>query len=194
MRTFVELVERYVDPELCPYPEYKGKPYYSIKYIENGEEHVGYSSYSLQVMSGFLKKYFMSPAMEKQEQINTQSVNLTHTTYPNALESLKILESAKDENGCVPMSLVRLAFRNVLEQDRKEAYEKGLSDAWDAARKIGSELRYGLEIMGFSFEPRAVGYDPGWYVVQRHSASECIAKIRQYELFRDGRISSEDAR
>ena len=59
MRTFVELVERYVDPELCPYPEYKGKPYYSIKYIENGEEHVGYSSYSLQVMSGFLKKYFM---------------------------------------------------------------------------------------------------------------------------------------
>lgn len=57
-------------------------------------------------------------ALEKQEQVNTQSVNLTHTTYPNALESLKILESAKDENGCVPMSLVRLAFRNVLEQDR----------------------------------------------------------------------------
>jgi len=75
-----------------------------------------------------------------------------------------------------------------LEQVRKEAYKKGLSDAWDAARKIGSELRYGLEIMGFSFEPRAVGYDPGWYVVQRHSASECIAKIRRYELFRDGRI------
>ena len=57
-------------------------------------------------------------ALEQQEQVNTQSVNLTHTTYPNALESLKILESAKDENGCVPMSLVRLAFRNVLEQDR----------------------------------------------------------------------------
>ena len=57
-------------------------------------------------------------ALEKQEQVNTQSVNLTHTTYPNALESLKILESAKDENGCVPMSLVRLAFRNVFEQDR----------------------------------------------------------------------------
>ena len=113
MRTFVELVERYVDPEICPYPEYKGKPYYSIKYIENGEEYVGYSTYNLQVMSGFLKKYFMSSAMEKQEQVNTQSVNLTHTTYPNALESLKILESAKDENGCVPMSLVRLAFRNV---------------------------------------------------------------------------------
>ena len=57
-------------------------------------------------------------ALEQQEQVNTQSVNSTHTKYPNALESLKILESAKDENGCVPMSLVRLAFRNVLEQDR----------------------------------------------------------------------------
>ena len=68
MRTFVELVERYVDPELCPYPEYKGKPYYSIKYIENGEEYVGYSTYNLRVMSEFLKKYFMSSAMEKQEQ------------------------------------------------------------------------------------------------------------------------------
>lgn len=67
MRTFIELVERYVDPELCPYPEYKGKPYYSIKYIENGEEYDGYSTYSLQVMSEFLKKYFMSPALEKQE-------------------------------------------------------------------------------------------------------------------------------
>ena len=57
-------------------------------------------------------------AIEKQEQSNAQNVNSTHRSRPNALESLKILESAKDENGCVPMSLVRLAFRNVLEQDR----------------------------------------------------------------------------
>ena len=74
------------------------------------------------------------------------------------------------------------------------SYQEGLSDAWEAARKIGSELRHGLEIMGFKFEPRAVGCDPGWYVVQRYSASECIEKIRQYELFRYGRIPSEDAR
>lgn len=67
------------------------------------------------------------------------------------------------------------------EKAQEEAYQRGLSDAWEAARKIGSELRYGLEIMGFKFEPRAVGDDPGWYVVQRHSASECIEKIRQYE-------------
>ena len=57
-------------------------------------------------------------ALENQERSNAQNVNSTHMSRPNALESLNILESAKDENGCVPMSLVRLAFRNVLEQDR----------------------------------------------------------------------------
>lgn len=81
-----------------------------------------------------------------------------------------------------------------LEQIRKEAYkegreagfgrkidasyQEGLNDAWEAARRIGSDSRYGLEKMGFKFEPRAVGDDPGWYVVQRYSASECIKRIR----------------
>ena len=54
-------------------------------------------------------------ALEKQEQTNTQNINSTHTSRPNALESLNILEQAKDDKGCVPMSLVRQAFRNILE-------------------------------------------------------------------------------
>ena len=58
------------------------------------------------------------------------------------------------------------------------SYQEGLSDAWETARRIGSDSRYGLEKMGFKFEPRAVEYDPGWYVVQRYSASECIKRIR----------------
>ena len=57
-------------------------------------------------------------ALEKQEQTNAQNVNSTHRSCPNALESLNILEQAKDDKGCVPMSLVRQAFRNVMEQDR----------------------------------------------------------------------------
>ena len=57
-------------------------------------------------------------ALEKQEQSNAQNVNSTHRSCPNALESLNILEQAKDEKGRVPMSLVRQAFRNVMEQDR----------------------------------------------------------------------------
>lgn len=59
-RTFVELVVRYPDPELCTYKEYKGKPYYSIKYIENGETYVGYGTYNPEVLSQYLKEYFIS--------------------------------------------------------------------------------------------------------------------------------------
>ena len=61
-RTFVELVVEYPDPELCTYKEYKGKPYYSIKYIENGEIHIGYGTYNPKVLSQYLKEYFISSA------------------------------------------------------------------------------------------------------------------------------------
>ena len=64
---------------------------------------------------------------------------------------------------------------------KMESYQKGLNDAWEAAREIGSNSRCSLEKMGFKFEPQAVAYYPSWYVVQRYSASECIEKIRQYE-------------
>ena len=62
IRIFVELVVEYLDPELCPYKEYKGKPYYSIKYIENGEARVGYGTYSPEVLSQYLKEDFISSA------------------------------------------------------------------------------------------------------------------------------------
>ena len=61
-RTFVELFVEYPDPELCIYKEYKGKPYYSIKYIENGKTYVGYGTYSPEVLSKYLKEYFISSA------------------------------------------------------------------------------------------------------------------------------------
>ena len=39
---------------------HNGRPYYEIQYIENGERHIGYSSYSLDVISEYLTNYFMS--------------------------------------------------------------------------------------------------------------------------------------
>ena len=35
-----------------------GRPYYSIIYLENGNEFEGYSSYDLKVISEYLKRYF----------------------------------------------------------------------------------------------------------------------------------------
>ena len=64
-REFVELVVEYPPADLCTYPEYKGKPYYSIKYYENGEEFVGYGTYKPEVLSRYLKEYFMPSVTQK---------------------------------------------------------------------------------------------------------------------------------
>ena len=61
-RRFVELLAEYPDPEICTYKEYKGKPYFSIKYIENGEGYIGYGTYSPKVLSQYLREYFMVTA------------------------------------------------------------------------------------------------------------------------------------
>ena len=72
-RTFVELVVRYPDPEVCLYEEYKGKPYYCIKYIENGETHVGYGTYNPEVLSQYLKEFFISSAQSEPTVIEAES-------------------------------------------------------------------------------------------------------------------------
>ena len=59
-RLFVELVVEY--PSISTYKEYKGKPYFSIKYIENGEKYIGYGTYKPEVLSQYLKEYFLPSA------------------------------------------------------------------------------------------------------------------------------------
>jgi len=58
MRNFEEIIVTYYPDHMIPYPEYKGKPYFSIQYEENGEHHVGYGTFSPQVLSGYIKDYF----------------------------------------------------------------------------------------------------------------------------------------
>ena len=61
-RRFEKIVVTYPNPDLCSYPEYKGKPYFSIKYEENEEHYIGYGTYNPEVLSNFLKEYFMPSA------------------------------------------------------------------------------------------------------------------------------------
>lgn len=56
---FVEIMVDYPPAELCPYEEYKGKPYFGIKYIENGQCYVGFGTYNPKVFSRYLKEYFI---------------------------------------------------------------------------------------------------------------------------------------
>ena len=63
-----------------------------------------------------------------------------------------------------------------LEQVRKEAYEdgyqRGLADAWEAARKI-ADIPYdeGEKIFGVT----------GWHIIEKRTASEVIEKLKAYE-------------
>ena len=59
-RTFQEIIVEY--PSISTYPEYEGKPYFSIKYTENGQGFIGYGTYKPEVLSEYLKEYFMPSA------------------------------------------------------------------------------------------------------------------------------------
>lgn len=52
---FIEIVVKY--PEDCP--EYKGKPYFSILYDEDGELFEGFGTYKPEVLSRDIRVYFM---------------------------------------------------------------------------------------------------------------------------------------
>lgn len=58
-REFIEILAQNVPEDLCTYPEYKGKPYYSIHYKVNGEDFAGFGTYNPEVLSRYLRDYFM---------------------------------------------------------------------------------------------------------------------------------------
>ena len=65
-REFVEILVNYLPADLCIYPEYKGKPYYSILYRgEDGRNHVGFGTYKIEMLSQWIKQYFMSDNQPK---------------------------------------------------------------------------------------------------------------------------------
>jgi hypothetical protein len=59
-RKFEEIVVEYPPKDLCTYPEYRGKPYFSIKYEENGEHIIGFGTYKPEVLSRYLQEYFIA--------------------------------------------------------------------------------------------------------------------------------------
>ena len=59
VREFEEIVVEYPPEDLCTYPEYRGKPYFSIKYKEGNNYFIGYGTYNPRVLSRYLKDYFM---------------------------------------------------------------------------------------------------------------------------------------
>jgi len=67
-RVFQGIIVEY--PSISAYSEYEGKPYFSIKYTENGQEFIGYGTYKPEVLSEFLKEYFMPSAQPERTCVN----------------------------------------------------------------------------------------------------------------------------
>ena len=64
-RKFEGIVVEYPPAELCIYPEYKGRPYFTIRYEENGEHIIGFGTYNPQVLTRYLQEYFISDIQPK---------------------------------------------------------------------------------------------------------------------------------
>ena len=64
-RKFEGIVVEYPPAELCIYPEYKGRPYFSIRYEENGEHIIGFGTYNPEVLTRYLQEYFISDIQPK---------------------------------------------------------------------------------------------------------------------------------
>ena len=76
-----------------------------------------------------------------------------------------------------------------IEQVRKEAYQQGLNNAWEAARKVTQVRKYGG--YGDCLEEVFGRHRVPWDVFD-YSASEAIEKIRQYEQEKEERIQVGD--
>ena len=66
-----DLISRQFEEIIVEYPkitdkEHKGKPYYSIKYIENGKDKIiGFGTYKIDVLSRYIRDYFIQKRGEQ---------------------------------------------------------------------------------------------------------------------------------
>ena len=98
--------------------------------------------------------------------------------YIIKLEENEIAYKTVNSNGCPMIGLLHPVpyTEPDLEQVRKEAYQRGLADAWSAARKI-----------------QDTGGNLNWWI-HNVSAPEAIKGIRQYEQERDERIDPDKSK
>jgi len=78
-RTFQGVIVEY--PTNSTYPEYEGKPYFLIKYTEDGQDFIGYGTYKPDVLSEYLKKYFMPSAQPERKTGHWIAITSRNNTY-----------------------------------------------------------------------------------------------------------------
>ena len=79
---FIGIEVSYPPPEGCCYPEYKGKPYFAIKYKEDGQYMVGFGTYNPEVLSRYIKEYFIKP-MNKSDESERMELYIANHQIPD---------------------------------------------------------------------------------------------------------------
>ena len=90
-----DLIDRQFEEIVVEYPkitdkEHKGKPYYSIKYIENGEDKIiGFGTYKIEVLSRYIRDYFIQSVQPDKDLIHLQKEQAYMQGYEDGKKSRK---------------------------------------------------------------------------------------------------------
>lgn len=74
---------------------------------------------------------------------------------------------------------VNVIERSKIDKAIEESYKKGLTDAWECARKIGNNSQLGLEEMGFDFSELGTYYNPSWWVVFNYDVFKALEILKR---------------
>ena len=95
-RKFESIVVEYPPAESCTYPEYRGKPYFSIKYKENGEHIIGFGTYKPEVLSRYLQEYFIAPTIIEADTEESNTDNKSDDElYADAIDAFKVYATGR---------------------------------------------------------------------------------------------------
>ena len=72
-----------------------------------------------------------------------------------------------------------LRLRSKIDKAIEDSYKKGLTDAWECARKIGNNSQLGLEGMGFDFSELDTYYNPSWWVVLNYDVFKALEILKR---------------
>ena len=78
-------------------------------------------------------------------------------------------------------------YRDLLDKAKNEAYQRGLEDAWWAARKIVCDESFDWNTLLHIFDSRSFEI-----IFRNFSASEAVAKLKAYEEKQDDKIEVGD--
>ena len=167
-RQFEEIIVEH--PEITD-KEHKGKPYYSIKYVEDREKYIGYGTYKIEVLSSYIRDYFIPPAEpERLTDDDFETIRIHLNAQKEKLCNQQRWEEAEEYQRIIDRFM---AFASA-EPERKTAEwiygENGGQDGWYCS-KCGLFIPWDYEYYGL---------DNIDFIADFHTCPKCDRKMLKY--------------